>query len=145
MGKFFHFFDSLEEKRRLSHIKGLMALAAADGHIDDCEVDIVAEIGARLSITEDEVKRIFKHPESIKFEAPESEDERLVLLYDYVVVMLADKVIDHHEIAFCYDTVTKLGFKRELAHEIISKIVSDLDHKQPMDSTLQAVAEIIHR
>jgi len=145
MGRFLHFFDTLEEKRRLSHIKGLMALAAADGHIDDCETDIVAEVAERLHITDDEVKRIFKHPENIKFEAPESEDERLLLLYDYVVVMLADKVIEQHELSFCYNTVEKLGFKRELAHEIISKIVSDRDHKVPMDTTLQEVAEILHR
>ena len=53
-----------------------MALAAADGHVEDCETDIVADIAIRLGITESEIKRISKHQESIQFQPPESEDER---------------------------------------------------------------------
>jgi hypothetical protein len=145
MARFLHFFDSLEEKRRLSHIKNLIALAAADGHVDDCEVDFIAEVGARMGIKDEEVKRIFKHPESIKFEVPESEDEKLVLLYDYVVVMMADKIIDDNELTFCYDTVEKLGFRRDLAPEIISEIMTSIGKERDMDGTLLSVALILHK
>ena len=137
MARFLHFFDSLEEKRRLSHIKNLIALAAADGHVDDCEVDFIAEVGARMGIKDEEVKRIFKHPES--------EDEKLVLLYDYVVVMMADKIIDDNELTFCYDTVEKLGFRRDVAPEIISEIMTSIGKERDMDGTLLSVALILHK
>ena len=145
MGRFLHFFESLEEKRRLSHIKGLMALAAADGHIDDCEVDLVAEIATRIGLKEDEVTRIFKHPDSIKFQTPDSEEERLILLYDYIGVMLADKIIDEAELTFCYNTAEKLGLKSELTHEIVNKIITDMDKKLSMDDTLQTIADMLHK
>ena len=41
-------FDSHTKKKRLSHIKNLIAIAAADGHIDPEEVALIFDIGGKI-------------------------------------------------------------------------------------------------
>ncbi len=116
---FTHFFGSADSKRRLAHIKALMELAAVDGNVDDSEIDRISEIGLRIGLTDSEIDRIFQEPDSIAFKIPESVEERLILLFDYVHVMYADGVIDPNELDYCYKTVTKLRFPEEKAKLLI--------------------------
>jgi len=115
-------FDSGDKKKRLSHIKNLVALAAADGEIDKSELDLIFRIGAKVGLSGDELKRIISRPESISFRAPDYFRERIEQLYDMVLVMMIDGEIHDNEVLLCKLTAKRLGFK----HQIIDKMVNDV-------------------
>lgn len=119
--KFIELFDSRDKKKRLSHIRNLVALACADGSLDKSEMDLIFKIGVRAGLSPDELHRIFQRPDSIAFYPPDSYRERIEQLYDMVMVMMVDGEFHKNEIALCKLTAIKLGFR----HEVIDKIVHD--------------------
>jgi hypothetical protein len=114
-------FDSRDKKKRLSHIRNLIALACADGSLEKVELDLIFQIGIKSGLTQDELKRIFARPDSIGFHPPESYGERIEQLYDMVMVMMVNGELHQNEIALCKLTALKLGFK----HIVIDKMVHD--------------------
>lgn len=119
--KFIEIFDSRDKKKRLSHIRNLVALACADGSLDKSEMDLIFKIGVRAGLSPDELNRIFQRPDSIAFYPPDSYRERIEQLYDMVMVMMVDGEFHKNEIALCKLTAIKLGFR----HQVIDKIVHD--------------------
>jgi len=119
--KFLELFDSRDKKKRLNHIRNLVALACADGSLDKNEMDLIFKIGVRAGLSPDELHRIFQRPESIAFYPPDSYRERIEQLYDMVMVMMVDGDLHDNEITLCKLTAIKLGFK----HQIIDKMVHD--------------------
>lgn len=119
--KFLELFDSRDKKKRLSHIRNLVALACADGSLDKNEMDLIFKIGVRAGLSPDELHRIFQRPDSIAFYPPDSFRERIEQLYDMVMVMMVDGDLHGNEIALCKLIAIKLGFK----HQIIDKMVHD--------------------
>lgn len=117
--KFIELFDSRDKKKRLSHIRNLVALACSDGSFDRIEMDLIFNIGLNAGLSPDELTRIFERPNSINFYPPESYRERIEQLYDMVMVMMVDGELHENEITFCKLTAVKLGFR----HQIIDKIV----------------------
>lgn len=120
--KLLELFDSRDKKKRMSHIKNLLALAFADGHFDDNERDLITRIGINSGLKLDEVDRIFNRPESVKFYPPESFKERAEQIYEMVLLMMIDGEIDANEIVFCKFMAEKLGFR----HQIIDVLVKDI-------------------
>lgn len=119
----FDIFDSKEKKRRLSHMLNLLAVACADGKLEKSEIDIIFQIGKRVGITSDELKRLIERPDSVKFSAPETDAERIALLYDMVLVMMVNGDIDGDEIIYCKSTAQKLGFSHQVIDVIVVKVI----------------------
>lgn len=120
--KFIELFDSRDKKKRLSHIRNLVALACADGSLDKNEVELILRIGLSAGLTYEELQRIMKRPESIAFYTPNSYRERIEQLFDMIMVMMVDGKLHENEIALCKLTAIKLGFE----HQIIDKMVHDI-------------------
>lgn len=119
--KFIELFDSRDKKKRLSHVRNLVALACADGSLDKAEMELIFNIGVKAGLSPDELNRIFQRPNSISFYPPDSYRERIEQLYDMVMVMMVDGALHDSEIALCKLTAIKLGFN----HKIIDKMVHD--------------------
>lgn len=115
-------FDSGDKKKRLSHIKNLIALAASDGEIDKNELDLIFKIGARVGLSNDELSRIIERPDSISFKIPDSFGDRIEQLHDMVLIMMIDGELHENEITLCKLIAIRLGFK----HQIIDKMVYDV-------------------
>lgn len=119
--KLLELFDSRDKKKRMSHIRNLVALACADGSLDKSEMDLITKIGIRGGLEPNELERIFSRPGSVNFCPPESYKERIEQLYDMVMVMMIDGEFHENEVTLCKLTAMRLGFK----HEIIDKIVQE--------------------
>lgn len=115
-------FDSRDKKKRLSHIKNLIALAASDGELDKNELYLIHRIGIRSGLSKHEMKRIINRPKSVSFNAPDNFKERIEQLYDMIIVMMIDGEIHENEVALCKMTAIRLGFK----HQVIDKMVIDV-------------------
>lgn len=120
--KLVELFDGRDKKKRLSHIRNLVALAVSDGELDNNELDLIFRIGSRIGLSRDELLRIIQRPESISFSPPEYFRERIEQLYDMVLIMMIDGEIHENEVGLCKLTAVRLGFK----HQIIDKMVLDV-------------------
>lgn len=121
--KFMELFDSRDKKRRLSHIRNLVALSFADGNADECEAELVGKIGVRAGLDRTEIERIMTRPNSIQFYPPDNARDRIEQLYDMVLVMMVDGEIHENEILFCKAVALKLGFRHEIIDAIVEKVI----------------------
>lgn len=119
---FWDIFDSRDKKKRLSHIKNLLALACTDGRLTEDEVNLIFRMGINAGLTPEELNRILERPDSVRFYPPESYKERIEQLYEMVMVMMVDGEISEREVAFCKMVAMELGF----SHEIIDQMVRDI-------------------
>ncbi len=120
----FNVFNQKEKDKRKSHIKNLLEVAVADGILDDVELEIVMEVASKFDLTKAEVLEIKDEPSKIKFNPPSSEKAKIVLLYDVVQVMIADKEIHENEVKLCKDLAVKLNLAPVVVDEMI-KMVTD--------------------
>ncbi len=44
---------------------------------------------------------------------PDNHNDKMNLLYDLILMVYADDVVDIHEVGFCEDAVTQFGMKRD--------------------------------
>ena len=119
----FDIFDSREKKKRLSHMFNLLAVACADGVLEQAEIDLLLQIGKRMGVSYDELKRVIERPGSVKFTAPETNEERIALLYDMVLVMMVNGDIDEGEVLYCKNVAQKLGFSHKIIDMMVNKVI----------------------
>ena len=51
-------FESGDDKQKKSHVKNLIEMAAADGHIDDVEKEFLYKVAKKYSVEPEEVQYI---------------------------------------------------------------------------------------
>ncbi len=123
---FIDLFKSRESRERLSHLKNLVAVAAADGKLDKNEMAALATVMAREGLTPSDLERCIKNPKGINFLPPETPEQSVVYLKDMVLLMMCDGDIDEREFALCKATAIALGFKHEIIDAMILDIIDDL-------------------
>jgi len=123
---FIDLFKSRENREKLSHLKNLVAVAFADGKLEDNEMAALATVMARDGLTPSDLERCIKKPQGIKFLPPETPVQRVVYLKDMVLLMMCDGNIDDKELALCKATAIALGFKHEVIDTMIMDIIADI-------------------
>lgn len=126
-------FDSRDKKKRLSHIRNLIALACSDDKFDEAEGEAIYQIGIQSGLTEEEINRIFTRPDSIKFYKPESDLERIEQLYDMVLVMMVDGEIHDNEIHICKSIAVMLGFDPEIIGTMVFHVIEGIKNNTAPD------------
>lgn len=105
-----------------SHIKNLIAIAMADGHLDLIEFNLLQKIAFRNNVSEKELRAIHENPDAVVFDLPETKLERLEQLFDLVHMMSVDKSIHPEEMRLCELFAAKLQIPRHRIEEAISHI-----------------------
>jgi uncharacterized tellurite resistance protein B-like protein len=116
-------FDSKDKKNRMSHMLNLLAVACADGKFEQSEIDLFLQIGKRIGITEDELRRVIQNPGSVKLTAPDNDTDRIALLYDMVLMMMVNGDIDENEVLYCKNTAIRLGFNHKVIDVMVTKVI----------------------
>ena len=91
---FIDLFKSRESREKLSHLKNLVAVAFADGKLEDNEMAALAAVMARDGLTPSDFERCIKKPKGIKFLPPETPEQRVVYLKDMVLRIMFVSVND---------------------------------------------------
>lgn len=115
------FFEHQYLSYKKNHIKNLLALAKADGHMHPKEEKLLYKIGKRYGLKDRQIKELVDTDEKYEIVVPDNHHDKMNLLYDLVLMVYADGVIDKQEIAFCESTVKKYGMKKELVHWLLSE------------------------
>jgi len=108
------FFEHQYITYKKNHIKNLLALAKADGHMHPKEEALLYKIAKRYGLKDKQIKQLVDANEKFEVNVPDNHNDKMNLLYDLILMVYADEVVDKHEIAFCEEAVRNFGMKKEL-------------------------------
>ncbi len=108
------FFEHQYLTYKKNHIKNLLALAKVDGHMHEKEIALLFKIGKRYGMKDRQVQTLIDSDEHFTINVPDNHNDKMNLLYDLVLMVYADDVVDQHEIQFCEEAVSQFGMKKEL-------------------------------
>ncbi len=121
------FFEHQYLSYKKNHIKNLLALAKSDGHMHPKEEALLYKIGTRYGLKDRQVKQLIESQERYEFNIPDNHNDRMNLLYDLILMVYADDVIDPHEVEFCESAVHSFGMQKEL----VSWLLKEFDRGTP--------------
>jgi uncharacterized tellurite resistance protein B-like protein len=108
------FFEHQYLSYKKNHIKNLLALAKADGEMHPKEEALLFKIARRYGLKDRQVNALMEGTEKFAVRVPDNHNDKMNLLYDLILMVYADDVVDKHEIAFCEEAVELFGMKKEL-------------------------------
>lgn len=115
------FFEHQYLTYKKNHIRNLLALAKADGHMHEKEEKLLYKIGKRYGLKEKQVAALIASDEKYKINIPDNHNDKMDLLYDLIWMVHADERIDKNEVEFCEGVVKRFGMKKELVKWLIKK------------------------
>lgn len=123
---FWDLFKSREEKAKLTHLKNLLAVAAADGLVQKEELASIAIVMEREGLSVSDLERCMKHPSSVKLVTPGNDIDKIKYLKDMVALMMIDGDIDKNEMLVCALTAEAFGYRHEIVCAMIKDIIEEL-------------------
>lgn len=115
------FFEHQYLSYKKNHIKNLLALAKADGHMHPKEEVLLYKIAKRYGLKDRQVKTLVDAAEKYEVNVPDNHNDKMNLLYDLVLMVYADDVVDKHEVQFCEQVVKSFGMKKDLVTWLLSE------------------------
>lgn len=119
------FFEHQYLSYKKNHIKNLLALAKADGFVHEKEQKMLFKIGKRYGLKDRQVQELISSDEKYSVNVPDNFNDQMNVLYDLVLMVWADGVVEKKEIDFCEALVKRFGMKKEivkwLLHEVFEK------------------------
>lgn len=108
------FFEHQYLSYKKSHIKNLLALANVDGHMHEKEVELLFKIGKGYGLKRRQIQELIESDEQLGLVVPNNHNDKMNLLYDLILMMYADEVVDEDEVKFCEDAAEQFGFKKQV-------------------------------
>jgi uncharacterized tellurite resistance protein B-like protein len=119
------FFEHQYLSYKKNHIKNLLALAKADGFVHEKEQKMLFKIGKRYGLKDRQVQELITSDEKFSVNVPDNFNDQMNVLYDLMLMVWADGVVEKKEIDFCESLVKRFGMKKEivkwLLHEVFEK------------------------
>jgi uncharacterized tellurite resistance protein B-like protein len=115
------FFEHQYLSYKKNHIKNLLALAKADGSMHPKEESLLYKIGKRYGLKDRQVKTLIETNEKYDIVIPDNHNDKMNLLYDLILMVYADDVVDKHEIEFCEEAVKQFGMKKQLVSWLLAE------------------------
>lgn len=114
------FFEHQYLSYKKNHIKNLLALAKADGHMHEKETALLFKIGHGYGLKEWQIQNMVNSSEKFELNIPDNYNDRMNLLYDLILMVFADGVIEKREVIFCEDVAKRFGMKKELVKWLVA-------------------------
>ncbi|HPM32432.1 MAG TPA: hypothetical protein PLJ60_19010 [Chryseolinea sp.] len=115
------FFEHQYLSYKKNHIKNLLALAKVDGHMHPKEEELLYKIAKRYGLKDRQVKELIDSDEKFVMNVPDNHNDKMNLLYDLVLMVYADGVVDEHELEFCEEAVKQFGMKKGLVNFLLEE------------------------
>ncbi|MBX2966529.1 MAG: TerB family tellurite resistance protein [Cyclobacteriaceae bacterium] len=106
------FFEHQYLSFKKNHLKHLLALANADGNIHEKELVLLFKIGKKYGLKDWQVQNLVDSKEKFELNIPDNFNDRMNLLYDLILMVYADGVVEKREIAFCEDVAIRFSMKK---------------------------------
>jgi uncharacterized tellurite resistance protein B-like protein len=116
------FFEHQYLSYKKNHIQNLLALAKADGTVHEKEQKLLFKIGKKYGLKDRQVKTLIDSDERFEVNVPDNHFDKMNLLYDLMLMVYADGVVQKSEIAFCEGVVKKFGMKKEVVRWLLEEV-----------------------
>lgn len=113
------FSHALRKSMNKHYLKNLVALACADGNIDDSEMKILKEAARDAGLNEADLEHLIETRDDYRHFIPESEEERETQLAQMISLAIADGEFTVEEYQLCKVVAERLGFSEEELKMII--------------------------
>ena len=113
------FFEHQYLTFKKNHLKNLIALAKADGHLHQAEEKMIYQIGDKYGLKDRQIASLLRSEKKLELHVPETHDEKMDQLYDVVMMVYADGVVEDSEVEFCEELVDKFGYKKDIVQWLI--------------------------
>lgn len=80
-----------------SHFLNLYAIALSDTQIETVELETLYRIGQEKGVNKTDIDQVILNPDKVKFTFPDTLEEKIIHLYDFAKIILADGVVDKNE------------------------------------------------
>ncbi len=114
------FFEHQYLSFKKNHLKNLISLAKADGNLHPDEEKMIYKIGDKYGLKDRQIASLLRSNKKTELHVPDSDDEKMDQLYDIVMMVYADGVVEESEIEFCEELVALFGYKSEIVSWLIS-------------------------
>ena len=109
---------------KIELFRNLVAVAFADGHMEDSEKEFLEERADELGLPAEDVASIMKDVHNLEFKVPEDLDEREEQLSDVVFMSMVDGDIEQKEYDLCLNIAERLGLGKQDLDEVIALVKS---------------------
>ncbi len=116
------FFENQYLSYKKDHIKNLLALAKADGHVHEKEEAVIYKIGKRYGLKDRQVKTILDSDEKFTVNVPNNHIDKMNVLYDLMLIVFADGIVEKKEVAFCEDVAKQFSLKKEVVKWLLTEV-----------------------
>lgn len=118
----FSIFESKEDRIIKGHLRHLVRLAKADGHLHKDEAEFIHNVGEKNGLSREAVHAIIEDPMSVEIAVPESDEDRFDQMFDLVRLMMKDGIVNDDEVEFCAELAGRLGFRKVIVGVLVAKI-----------------------
>lgn len=108
------FFEHQYLSYKKNHLHTLIALAKADGHLHEDEERLIYRIGEKYGLKDRQIASLIMSKKKRDLQIPESHENKMNQLYDLLLMVHADGVVDENEIHFCEQIAEKFDLKKEV-------------------------------
>lgn len=111
--------EALNRCMNESNLKNLIALASADGNIDDSELTVIKEAAMAAGVSNEKLQDWLKRGSEFMHVIPESEEARETQLIQMLSLAIADGEFTLDEYNLCKTVAERLGFTKDELDMII--------------------------
>lgn len=115
------FFEHQYLSFKKNHLRNLIALAKADGHLHAEEEKMLYKMGEKYGLKDRQIASLIRSKAEKEVQIPETHEQKMNQLYDLVMMVYADSVVEKSEVKFCEDLMEDFGFKKDIVKWMISK------------------------
>ena len=115
----------------LKQLNVLATLAAADGDVDQTEIDLIHKIGKSNGLDREQIDSIIDAPEDVSDFSDLNADERFDLLYWVIQLTKIDHKVFNEELLYTQQVASKLGYPLEAVMELYPHVNTHLNLSIP--------------
>ena len=136
--------DKSEEEIKLSLIRTLVRLSMVDGEVQGSELLFILDVGTSYGITEKVVRNLIYEDKTTSIKVPQTEVERMTVLYYLLFLMKIDGKILPQEENLLYHFGFKLGFNESLVRELLIVVKQHLGKKIPPEELIEKIKKYLN-
>lgn len=116
-------FEGGVHQQNKGHMRTLIKIALADGVIQEEEEVLLLKFAKRLNISKEDFQDIKENPDKYPISPPFDKESRYKRLYHLIEMVMADGVLEEHEISLAEKYAVGLGYPVNKVNSTIKKTI----------------------
>lgn len=122
----------------------LINMVTVDQHIAPIEEQYIDFVAKELGLSLLEIEDVRSNPHHFDLKPPQSEPDRMTILYYLLFTMRADGKVSEQEEALCYKASLRLGFNHQMMSDLIRVIKKYSKEDLPPDSLIKEIKKYMN-